>query len=68
MKQQSSPTYTEAEQAIIRAAAALHGRKGGAVTGPCKARSVSSEQARHAINTRWARYRAAQQSTAKPSK
>jgi hypothetical protein len=57
--------YTEAEKAIIRAAAALHGRKGGAVTGPCKARAISSEQARHAINTRWARYRAAQ-STAKP--
>lgn len=52
--------YTEAEQAIIRAAAALHGRKGGAVTGPCKARHVTSEQARHAINTRWARYRASQ--------
>lgn len=59
--------YTEAEQAIIRAAASLMGRKGGAVTGPCKARKITSEMAQHAINTRWARYRAAQ-STAKPSK
>lgn len=57
--------YTEAEKAIIRAAAALHGRKGGSVTGPCKARAITSEQARHAINTRWARYRASQ---ATPSK
>lgn len=48
-------------------AAAIMGRKGGAVTGPCKARAVTSEQARHAINTRWARYRAAQ-ATPKPKK
>jgi hypothetical protein len=65
MKQE--PIYTEAEQAIIRAACSLMGRKGGAVTGPCKARTVTSEQARHAINTRWARYRAAQ-ATPKPKK
>jgi hypothetical protein len=64
MKQQSS--YTAAEQAIIRAAASLMGRKGGAVTGPCKARKITSEMAQHAVNTRWARYRAAQQSP--PSK
>ena len=56
MKQQ--PSYTEAEQAIIRAAASFMGRKGGAVTGPCKARKITSEMAQHAINTRWARYRA----------
>ena len=59
------PEYTEAEQAIIRAAAALHGRKGGAVTGPCKARRITSEMAQHAINTRWARYRAAQSAKTK---
>jgi hypothetical protein len=58
MKQQ--PSYTEAEKAIMSAAASLMGRKGGAVTGPCKARAITSEQARHAINTRWARYRAGQ--------
>jgi hypothetical protein len=65
MKQQ--PSRTEAEQAILAEAARLLGRKGGQVTGPCKARAVSSEAARHAINTRWARYRAAQK-TAKPAK
>lgn len=63
MKQQRS--RTEAEQAIMSAAASLMGRKGGAVTGPCKARKITSEMAQHAINTRWARYRAAQ---APPSK
>jgi hypothetical protein len=51
--------YTEAEKAILRSAAALMGRKGGAVTGPCKARRITSKMAQHAINTRWARYRAA---------
>jgi hypothetical protein len=67
MKQQST-TYTEAERAIMSAAASLMGRKGGAVTGPCKARAVTSEMARHAINTRWARYRAAQSTPKSSSK
>lgn len=58
MKKQ--PSYTEAEKAVLSAAASMMGRKGGAVTGPCKARAVTSEQAQHAVNTRWARYRAAQ--------
>jgi hypothetical protein len=44
----------------VSQAAAILGRKGGQVTGPCKSRHVTSEQARHAINTRWARYRASQ--------
>ena len=61
MKQQPI-TYTPEEKAIISAAAALWGRKGGQATGARKARHVTSEQARHAINTRWARYRAAQSS------
>jgi hypothetical protein len=61
----NSDTYTPEEKAIISAAAALWGRKGGQATGARKARHVTSEQARHAINTRWARYRAAQ---APPSK
>ena len=60
-------SYTPEERAIISAAAALWGRKGGQATGARKARQVTSEQARHAINTRWARYRAAK-ATAKPSK
>jgi hypothetical protein len=63
MKQQ--PSYTEAEQAIIRAAASFMGRKGGAVTGPCKARKITSEMAQHAVNARWARYRASQAPPAK---
>lgn len=54
------PTYTPEEKAIISAAASLWGRKGGRATGPCKARKITSEMARHAINTRWARYHAAQ--------
>ena len=58
MKQKSS--YTAAEQAVMSAAASMMGRKGGAVTGPCKARKITSEMAQHAVNTRWARYRAAQ--------
>jgi hypothetical protein len=60
MKQEQNPSFTDAEKALISAAAKLIGRRGGQVTGPCKARKVTSEQARHAINTRWARYRAAQ--------
>jgi hypothetical protein len=60
MKKQ--PSYTETEHTAMSAAASMLGHKGGAVTGPCKARLVTSEQARHAINTRWARYRAAQSS------
>jgi hypothetical protein len=63
MKKQ--PTYTEAEKAVISAAASMMGRKGGAVTGPCKARVISSERAQHAVNTRWARYRAAQSTSKK---
>jgi hypothetical protein len=61
----NSDSYTPEEQAIISAAAALWGRKGGQATGARKARKVTSEQARHAINTRWARYRAAQSTSKK---
>jgi hypothetical protein len=63
MKKQ--PTYTDAERAAMSAAAAMMGRKGGAVTGPCKSRHVTSEMAQHAVNTRWARYRAAQSTSKK---
>jgi hypothetical protein len=63
MKQKSS--RTAAEQALMSAAASLMGRKGGAVTGSCKARKITSEMAQHAVNTRWARYRAAQSAKTK---
>jgi hypothetical protein len=63
MKKQ--PTYTEAERAAISAAASMLGRKGGAVTGPCKSRHVTSEMARHAVTVRWARHRAAQSTSKK---
>jgi hypothetical protein len=62
MKKQPT-AYTAEEQAIISAAASLWGRKGGqAGTGASKARPITSEQARHAVNVRWARYRAAKSS------
>lgn len=51
--------YDDLSQQLRSEAARLLGRIGGkAGTGPAKARHITSEQARSAINIRWARVRA----------